>query len=464
MIARLEWLPEAGEEPSEPSSGVQPTGDASLIDGRYRIVDHLGVGGMGVVYHAEDIWLGRAVAIKLLQPATQHDEEILDDFKKEARVLAQVRHDNVVQVYAFGPHRGSFYLAMEHVAGQNLDTIIEEHASRSSLVDRERALSIIRQVARGLSAIHARQIVHRDVKPSNIVIEEATGRPVLIDFGMARRRSISDPKLSSIGGTPHYMAPEQATDTTGTGVTPRSDLYALACTAFELLTGRPVFSGEGAMELVSAHLHQSAPRISSLRPELAPLDPVFLRALAKSPDNRQRDCLEFVEQLDKAALKIGAAVPPSAPAAALAHRLRMVIWERDEVFRRQVVRVADATLRASGDAVEIECVATAEEFIEGVERDPPHIVIVDDESAAGAAECAIAALRAVPATADVEVVVLNRDCNADSRRLIPLRACELPKPVNQHVLRAVLAKLGARVAERRQRESLVAGSIHEARG
>jgi serine/threonine-protein kinase len=294
------------------------------------------------------------------------------------------------------------------------------------------------------------------VKPSNIVIEEATGRPVLIDFGMARRRSISDPKLSSIGGTPHYMAPEQATDSTGTGVTPRSDLYALACTAFELLTGRPLFSGSDAGELFSAHLHQSAPRISSLRAELAPLDPVFLRALAKSPDNRQHDCLEFVRQLEKAALKIGVAAPPSPPTAAAANRLRMVIWERDEAFRRQVVRVADAALRASGDAVEIECVATAEEFVEGVEREPPHIVIIDDDSAHGAAESAIATLRSMPATADVEVVVLNRDWNADSRRLIPLRASELPKPVNQHVLRSVLAKFGARVAERRKRKSLIA--------
>jgi len=444
-------LPDGEEAAAEPESGVQPATDPSLIDGRYRIVDHLGVGGMGVVYRADDIWLGRAVAVKLLQPATQHDEEILDDFKKEARVLAQVRHDNVVQVYAFGPHRGSFYLAMEYVAGENLDTIIEAHAARGEPVPRERALSIIRQVAGGLAAIHARQIVHRDVKPGNIVIEAATGRPVLIDFGMARRRAVSDPKLSSIGGTPHYMAPEQATDADGTAVTARSDLYSLACTGFELLTGTPVFEGNDAMAVLSAHLRLPAPRISSRRPELAPLDPVFLRALAKSPNNRQRDCAELVEQLDKAARKIGATVPLSAPAGELASRLRMVIWERDAAFLRQLVRVADATLRASGDVVEIECVSTAEELFEAVGRDAVDVLIIDDESAGGTTECVIAGLRSMAATAEVEVIVLNRDWSADPRRLIPLRACELPKPINQHVLRSVLAKSGARVAQRRSR-------------
>lgn len=306
MVARLESVREDGPATIvEPPSGTRAIGDPSLIGGRYRIIDHLGVGGMGVVYHAEDVLLRRAVALELLQPATEHDEEILDDFRNEARVLAQVRHENVVQVHAFGPHRGSFYLAMEHVAGQNLDAMIEEHAARPErVVERRLALSIIGKVARGLSALHAKQLVHRDVKPSSIVIERATGRPVLIDFGMARRRSIFDPKLSSVEGTPHCTAPEQATDATGTSVSSRSDLYSLACTAFELLAGRPVFPGEDTQKVIAAHLHAPAPRISSVRPELAPLDPVFLRALAKSATNRQRDCVELAAQLEKAAAKI----------------------------------------------------------------------------------------------------------------------------------------------------------------
>src|SRR5688572_30898473 len=127
---------------------------------------------MGIVFRGEDIWLGRPVAIKIVDPAQSEDEGAAKSFVQEARSLAQIRHDNVVNVYAFGTHAGLYYFAMEYIAGQTLDTIIEEHWSRGTTVELTRSLEIIRAIGRGLSAVHVRNLVHRDVKPGNVVIED----------------------------------------------------------------------------------------------------------------------------------------------------------------------------------------------------------------------------------------------------------------------------------------------------
>ncbi len=178
-----------------------PAIDGLVIDGRYRVLGRLGAGSMGVVYRADDVFLGRAVAIKVVDPEHDGDEATHERFLKEARALAQIRHDNVVQVYAFGPHGDSYYFAMEYIPGRNLDDVLEELNARRETMDITEAMPIVRQIARGLGAVHDRGLVHRDVKPGNIVIEEGTGRPVLVDFGLARSRS-AGAKVSAIAGTP----------------------------------------------------------------------------------------------------------------------------------------------------------------------------------------------------------------------------------------------------------------------
>src|SRR5262249_43334075 len=152
----------------------------------------------------------RIVAIKLIDASSAHDELTIDRFKKEAQALAKIRHANIVQVYGFGPHGGAWYFAMEHVAGRSLETMIDEASAKSTTIDLRTAMSVVRAIGGGLDAVHAQKLVHRDVKPGNVVIENETGRPVLIDFGLARRKSASSPKLSIAAGTPSYMAPEQA--------------------------------------------------------------------------------------------------------------------------------------------------------------------------------------------------------------------------------------------------------------
>jgi len=173
--------------------------EAPLIDRRYRITGRLGAGTMGVVHRAEDVFLERTVAIKLIDAPNARDAETVERFLKEARALARVKHPNVAEVYGFGPHAGSWYFAMEYVAGENVESMTVDFAT---------AIGVARALAGGLDAVHEQGLVHRDVKPSNVVIEQATGRPVLIDFGLARRKSASSPRLSLVAGTPMYMAPE----------------------------------------------------------------------------------------------------------------------------------------------------------------------------------------------------------------------------------------------------------------
>ena len=184
--------------PSQPSLGARASLEpGSEVEGRYRIVERLAAGSMGVVFRAEDIWLDRPVAIKVVDQTFAADELAARSFQQEARSLAQIRHENVVHVYTFGRHEGSFYIAMEYVDGPTLDAIIESHAERGETVELGRALRILHAIGRGLSAVHDRKLVHRDVKPANVVIETDSGRPVLVDFGLARGGSLRCARMMS---------------------------------------------------------------------------------------------------------------------------------------------------------------------------------------------------------------------------------------------------------------------------
>jgi serine/threonine protein kinase len=402
--------------------------DQSLVDGRYRVLDRLGAGAMGVVFRAEDVVLQRIVALKVLMP-TRHDDIALARFRKEARALAQVHHENVVRIFSLGEHRGAPYFAMQFVEGKDLGAI-----AREQTLSRPRALAILRDVASGLDAVHSHSLVHRDVKPSNIVIEKRSQRPVLIDFGLARRRSVSSPNLSTHAGTPSYMAPEQASDPSGSRVCARSDLYALACVAFELFTGRTVFEGETGFGLLIAHAHHAPPLVSSIRPDLRAFDDVFTRALAKDPEDRQDDCGAFVDDLLRAAQRQDGA--------------RVLVLARDDV-RKSIVPILARALRVAGNGLEIECVSSERELASAFARSRADIVIIDDDAAPRRAESLAEGLRYAPGGRAAEILVLGG--NRSAARLEEIGARELPKPLNTHVLGVVVGQMGARVAERRVR-------------
>ncbi len=399
---------------------------------------------MGVVYRAEDIWLGRAVAIKMVDPAYAADEAAGKHFQQEARALAQIRHENVVHVYTFGKHEGSYYFAMEYVDGVALESIIDEHTARGETVDLGRALLILRAIARGLGAVHERHLVHRDVKPGNIVIEKESGRPVLVDFGLARRAKTSNPRMTTTAGTPSYMAPEQARDTDGTRTTAASDIYALACTAFELFTGRPLFEGEDIYEILLAHLSDAPPQISTFRPELAGLDAIFARALAKSPEHRPESCAKLMAEIDDVMRFVveprsSLRQRPSLTRAPTADAIRLFLLESDDGLARQITRASDRAL----DVPAIERFTAASDLVSAFERCPADIVVLDEDASASPCATVVNAIRRLRANA--EIIVLSRSWESGPSGLAQLGVRELPKPINMQVLGSVLKSASTRV-------------------
>jgi serine/threonine protein kinase len=281
----------------------------------YRIVEEAGSGGMGVVYRAEEIGLGgRPVALKLLPPALAGDPDFRARFLREMRVAAAIDHPNIVPIYRAGEDRGLLYLAMRYVHASDLRRVLETEGR----LEPARALAILDQVARALDAAHARGLVHRDVKPGNILLAPPVldGDPehvYLVDFGLAR----SDNDDRSIGGggsflgTPRYAAPEQAA---GRPVDGRTDGYALGCVLYECLTGRPPFADGSGEAVLLAHLEAAPPRLTTLRPDLPPaIDQVITRALAKSPDDRFPTCRALIAAAREALLPRRGPRQPSTP-------------------------------------------------------------------------------------------------------------------------------------------------------
>lgn len=445
-------LTEAPESEAEPRTGARCDLIGTKIGGLYRVDEVLGHGTMGIVFLARDVMLDRGVAIKLIDERRSFGGTA-GRFQREARTLAQVRHDNVVQVFALGEHAAHQYIVMEYVRGRSLEAIIDEHASRGTTVPLDDAFGIVRRVGAGLAAVHACGLVHRDVKPSNIMIEDRTGRPVLIDFGLARRIGQLNPAASLAGGTPCYMAPEQARDPAAAG--PSSDIYALACTAFELLTGCCVFVADDLLSMLVAHAEQAPRRISSRRPELAPFDALFARALAKLPGDRHQSCELFLNELDMAACDFhanrsaergGRMSSDSAPPAPAVHAL---VLQRPDGLRRNVIRLLTSTLAAAGDRVSVECVDSERELVESLGRRTADIVLLDDDKTPGRTEPIVERIRRMPNGGAVEVMVLARDISDAWSRLGRHDAVGVPKPVSMQVLRSVVARLGRRIVERR---------------
>lgn len=395
------------------------------IDGRYRILGHLGAGSMGVVVRAEDVFLRRPVALKSLDPGIEH----------EARALARVRHENVVQVYAFGVHDGVGFFAMELVEGDTLQDRLDAHLAQGACLEPRTVTAIVAAVARGLDAVHARGLVHRDVKPANIVLERGTERPVLVDFGLAKRTGGIEAH-GATGGTPLYMAPEQASDVDGTATCAASDQYALACTAFELLTGRTVFERDDLGELLSAHIFESAPLVSTLRPSLAPLDATFARALAKEPGARHRSCADFASELEAAVARIGSRTIPPLRSSQVRRGRRVVIFAQDVTLARHLVRAAE---RALPDAP-VRDVASVEDLVAAVNEHTAAVVLDDDSlRGAGALE---GLLDRIENVSRAQIVLLTRAWATTSERATALRARGVrvvAKPISAPMLSAVLA-------------------------
>jgi eukaryotic-like serine/threonine-protein kinase len=263
----------------------------TLIDGRYRVISRVGSGGMAEVYCAEDVQLGRRVAVKLLHERFAQDEEFVERFRREASSAASLSHANIVSVYDRGEWAGTYYIAMEYLDGRSLDSIVREEAP---LVP-ERAIEITEQVLRAARFAHRRGVVHRDLKPHNVIIDDE-GRVKVTDFGIARAGASEITQTGSIMGTARYLSPEQAQ---GQAVSPRSDLYAIGIMLYELLTGTVPFEGDSVVAIALRHLSEPPRPPSSFVPTIpASLDAIVMRALEKSPERRFADADEFLTALE----------------------------------------------------------------------------------------------------------------------------------------------------------------------
>jgi serine/threonine-protein kinase len=279
----------------------------TLFDGRYRIVRKLGSGGMANVYLAEDEDLGRRVAIKILNERYANDDLFIERFRREAKSAAALSHPNIVSVYDRGEAEGTYYIAMEVIEGRSLKELI---MTRGPLPIAQ-ALSYTHEILEALRFAHRHGIIHRDIKPHNILIGE---RLKVTDFGIARAGASQMTEAGSIMGTAQYLSPEQAR---GAPVTASSDLYSAAIVLYEMLTGKVPFTGDSAIEIAMKHLNDPPKPPSKIRPEIPEeLDAVVLRALAKNPEDRYQTAEEFSEDLHR--VEAGLPLAPETSEAATA--------------------------------------------------------------------------------------------------------------------------------------------------
>ena len=277
-----------------------PMSDVSIaLPDRYRVLNRIATGGMATVYRAEDGILGREVAVKILAPHVAADPTSRARFEREARTAARVGdHPNVVTIYDIGEMGENAFIVMELYRGGT----VADRLRDATTVPRKQALGWLSEAAAGLDYAHSREVVHRDVKPANLLLDES-GRLGVGDFGIARLADESSlTQAGTVLGTAAYLSPEQAT---GEGATAASDRYSLGCVAFELLTGRRPFTGEHAAAQARQHVESPMPD-TGLGPHV---DEVMGRALAKDPDERYPTCALFIEELEHAVARAGAQRP-----------------------------------------------------------------------------------------------------------------------------------------------------------
>ncbi len=266
-------------------------GEGAVVDGRYRILRRIGSGGMADVWLAEDTHLQRQVALKVLHARFVQDREFVERFRREAESAAGLQHPNVVSVFDRGDVDGTYYIAMQYLEGRSLKQLIDAGLTP------EQAAGLIRQVLEGARFAHRNGVVHRDLKPQNVIVD-ADGKATVTDFGIARAGVSEITQTGSVMGTPHYLSPEQAQ---GQDVTAVSDLYSIGVMLYEALAGRVPFEAESAVAVAMKQVSQAPQRPSSINPKVSPaLDAVVMRALEKEPGQRFQNADAFIAALDAA--------------------------------------------------------------------------------------------------------------------------------------------------------------------
>jgi CheY-like chemotaxis protein/predicted Ser/Thr protein kinase len=437
-------------EPEDPRLGTEIAG--------YRIEERIGRGGMGVVYRAQHMNLQRRAAIKIIAPEFAETKGFRSRFIREARIAAALQHPNIVTVYDAGQAGQTLYIAMQFIRGSDLAAILRDETRLRPY----RAIDVCRQVASALDAAHGMGLIHRDVKPGNVLIEGR--RAYLTDFGLTKRSGSTKTALTQAGelvGTIHYVAPEQIE---GAQVDARTDVYSLACLLFHCLTGDVPFSRDTDVAVIYAHLSETAPRLSDVRPELpAGLDAVIAKGLEKSPDRRFQSCSDLMSAarvvLDAAGpladSMSGRGVPAGgdAPAVATAVGRAVPAGDRPTVVpdseRRARMLLAGLDLRtraivqvAVGDRCEVELAPDGEDLVEAVRDRRPDLVVLDWNAPDLASRDIVDGLRDDPVAREAKVLLVVRDKQARSHEVARADADEtLATPFSPLQLQVKLRKL-----------------------
>ena len=266
-------------------------GEGSTIDGRYRLLRRIGSGGMADVWLAEDPHLQRRVALKILHRRFAQDREFVERFRREAEAAAGLSHPNIVAVFDRGEIEGTYYIAMQLLGGRSLKALIDQGLTP------EQAVALIRQVLEAAGFAHRHGVVHRDLKPQNVIVDDE-GVATVTDFGIARAGASEITQAGSVMGTPHYLSPEQAQ---GQAVTAVSDLYSIGVILYEALAGQVPFEADSAVAIAMKQVSHTPQRPSSIAPNVSPaLDAVAMRALEKDPGRRFQSADAFIAALDAA--------------------------------------------------------------------------------------------------------------------------------------------------------------------
>ncbi len=267
--------------------------------GSYEILEAIGEGGMARIYKGYHAQLNRYAAIKVVHWGLQEDPAFTERFRREAQAIASLRHPNIVQIYDFGQHESGYYMAMEFIDGSDLAVILREARMQQKQLPPDQIVKTIKGVAAALDYAHRNGVIHRDVKPSNIMLNRE-GQPILTDFGLVMLPlQASQATMGSVFGTPHYVAPEQAISSAD--AVPASDIYSLGVVLFEMMTGRVPFDDESPLSVALKHVSDAPPLPTSINPNIpVQLEDVILKALAKVPADRFETAAELAHAVEDA--------------------------------------------------------------------------------------------------------------------------------------------------------------------
>jgi CheY-like chemotaxis protein/tRNA A-37 threonylcarbamoyl transferase component Bud32 len=437
-------------EPEDPRLGTEIAG--------YRIEERIGRGGMGVVYRAQHMNLQRRAAIKIIAPEFADTKGFRSRFIREARIAAALQHPNIVTVYDAGQSGQTLYIAMQFIRGSDLAAILNEEGRLRPY----RAIDVCRQVASALDAAHGMALIHRDVKPGNVLIEGR--RAYLTDFGLTKRSGGTKSGLTQAGelvGTIHYVAPEQIE---AGDVDARTDVYSLACLLFHCLTGHVPFERDTDVAVIYAHLSETPPKLTDVRPELpAGLDAVIAKGLDKSPDRRFQSCSDLMSaarvvidaagpladtvpgrgvpaggDMPDVATAVGRKLPSDGAPTVVPdseQRARMLLAGLDQ-RTQAIVQVA------VGNRCEVEQAPEGDDLLETIRDRRPDLLVLDWNAPALASRDVLEELRADPVTRESKVLLVVRDKQARTREVARADADEtLATPFSPLQLQVKLRKL-----------------------